>query len=244
MRRGGVTCVVHDDTRFQPGDLVTVIGTRESVGAATIALGRTADEHLEYDRSEIDYRRMFVSNPDVTERPLSQLDLIQRYDAVVTRVRRGDVDLVPDGHFELLLGDRARVLAPKSRMHELEKLFGDSVRHLSEFDVITFGIGITLGLLLGALRLPLPGGGTFSLGIAGGPLVVGLLLGRAGRTGRLVWAPPYGVNLTLRQFGAVLFLGWRRGEGGWRARNDDERRDDVAALRDRRSRQRFRRALG
>jgi putative transport protein len=206
MRRGSVTSVVHDDTRFLPGDLVTVIGTRESVGAATIALGRTADEHLEYDRSEIDYRRMFVSNPDVTERPLSELDLGQRYDAVVTRVRRGDVDLVPDGHFELLLGDRARVLAPKARLHELEKLFGDSFRHLSEVDVITFGIGITLGLLLGAVKVPLPGGGTFSLGIAGGPLVVGLLLGRAGRTGRLVWTPPYGVNLTLRQFGAVLFL--------------------------------------
>jgi putative transport protein len=206
MRRGGVTSVVHDDTRFLRGDLVTVIGTRESVGAATIALGRTADDHLEYDRSEIDYRRMFVSNPDVTERPLRTLDLSQRYDAVVTRVRRGDVDLVPDGSFELLLGDRARVLAPKARMPELEKLFGDSFRHLSEFDVITFGLGIALGLALGALRIPLPGGGTFSLGIAGGPLVVGLLLGRAGRTGRLVWAPPYGVNLTLRQFGAVLFL--------------------------------------
>jgi putative transport protein len=206
VRHGSVTRVVHDETRFFPGDLVTVIGTGADVDAATQALGERAHEHIEYDRSEIDFQRMFVSNPEMTERTLRELQLIQKYDAVITRVRRGDVDLVPDSRFELILGDLVRVVAPKSSMPKLEKLFGDSVRRVSEVDIITFGLGITLGLLLGAIELPTPGGGSFSLGPAGGPLVVGLLLGRIGRTGRLVWAPPYGVNLTLRQFGVVLFL--------------------------------------
>jgi len=206
IRRGGITSVVHDETQFCPGDLVTVIGTEDNVLNAVDALGHPSKTHLEYDRSEVDFRRMFVSNAEVTERPLKELDLIQRYDAVITRVRRGDIDLVPDANFELMLGDRVRVLAAKAEMPKLEKLFGDSVRRLSEIDVITFGLGVTAGLLLGSIELPLPGHDAFSLGLAGGPLVVGLCLGRAGRTGPLVWTPPYGVNLTLRQFGLVLFL--------------------------------------
>jgi putative transport protein len=206
IRRGTVTSVVHDETDFLPGDLVTVVGTEQNVENAIDALGRHARTHLEYDRSEVDFRRMFVSNADVTERPLKELQLIQRYDAVITRVRRGDVDLVPDAEFELILGDRVRVLAATANMPRLERLFGDSYRRLAEIDVITFGLGIALGLLLGAVKVPLPGHTTFSLGPAGGPLVMGLCLGRAGRTGPLVWTPPFGVNLTLRQFGLVLFL--------------------------------------
>lgn len=206
FRRAGVTHVVHDETEFEPGDLVTVIGTRGDVETALGVLGQRSELQLELDRSEVDYRRMFVSNAEVTGRPLRDLHLSQRRDAVITRVRRGDVDLVPDSEFELLLGDRVRVVAPHARMPELAQLFGDSVRRVSEVDVITFGLGIALGLLLGAVPLPSPGGGSFSLGIAGGPLIAGLVLGRLGRTGPLVWSSPYSANLTLRQFGLVLFL--------------------------------------
>jgi putative transport protein len=206
VRRAGLTTVVHDDTQFLPGDLVTVVGTEDDVRNAVDALGHLSETHIEYDRSEVDFRRMFVSNAKVVERPLKELQLIQRYDAVITRVRRGDIDLVPDSDFELILGDRVRVLAAKANMPKLEKLFGDSIRRLSEVDVITFGLGMTAGLVLGSIELPLPGGDRFSLGLAGGPLVAGLCLGRLGRTGPLVWTPPYGVNLTLRQFGLVLFL--------------------------------------
>ena len=105
-----------------------------------------------------------------------------------------------------MLGDRARVVAPVDRIPALERLLGDSARRVAEIDVITFGLGIALGLLLGAVVVPLPGGPRFSLGSAGGPLVVGLVLGRVGRTGPLVWSPPYGANMTLRQLGVVLFL--------------------------------------
>ena len=205
IQRAGQTSVVHDDTQFAVGDLVTLIGSQSDVLAAAAALGQASDAHLERDRSEVDFRRMFVSNPQLTERPLRDLHLIERYDAVVTRVRRGDVDLVPDAGFRLMLGDRARLVAPRSALHALERLFGDSARRLAEVDVISFGLGIALGLLLGAVPIPVPGG-TFSLGLAGGPLLVGLILGRLGRTGPLVWTSPYGANLTLRQFGLVLFL--------------------------------------
>ena len=205
VRRGDLTSVVHDQTLFQGGDLVTLIGAERDVLLAAAALGQVSDAHLERDRSEVDFRRMFVSNPVLTERPLRELHLIESYDAVITRVRRGDVDLVPDGDFRLMLGDRARVVAPRQSIPPLEILFGDSARRVAEVDVITFGLGIALGLLVGAVPLPAPGG-AFSLGLAGGPLLVGLILGRLGRTGPLVWTSPYGANITLRQFGLVLFL--------------------------------------
>jgi putative transport protein len=205
VRRGDLTSVVHDETLFLPGDLVTLIGVQTDVLAAAAALGQVSDAHLERDRSEVDYRRMFVSNPALSERPLRELHLIEKYDAVITRVRRGDVDLVPDGSFRLMLGDRARIVAPRPSIPPLESLFGDSARRVAEVDVITFGLGIALGLLVGAVPLPAPGG-TFSLGLAGGPLLVGLILGRLGRTGPLVWTSPYGANITLRQLGLVLFL--------------------------------------
>lgn len=206
LHRGSITSIVRDDTLFQIGDLVSIIGAQEDVLAAADALGQISAEHLELDRSTITYRRIFVSNPQITERPLASLGLTEKYGAVITRVRRGDVDLAPDDGFELMLGDRARVVAPIDRVPQLEKLLGDSARRIAEIDVITFGLGITMGLLLGAISVPLPGGARFSLGLAGGPLVAGLILGRLGRTRSLVWSLPYGANMTLRQLGVVLFL--------------------------------------
>ena len=91
-------------------------------------------------------------------------------------------------------------------MDEIGAFFGDSYKALAEVDVVTFSLGIALGLLLGMLPLPLPTGASFKLGAAGGPLIVGLVLGRLGRTGPLVWTLPFSANLTLRQLGLVLFL--------------------------------------
>ncbi|KYF91998.1 transporter, partial [Sorangium cellulosum] len=206
MRRGGELSIATDATVFERGDLVCVIGGEDDVRAAALLLGEATAEHLEFDRSLIDYRRMFVSRPGVTERPLRELRLPERFGAIVTRVRRGDVDFLPDDQTELELGDRVRVVAPRERMDEVARYLGDSFKALSEIDIITFSLGIALGLLLGSAPIPLPGGAPLKLGFAGGPLVAGLVLGRVGRTGPLVWTLPYSANLTLRQLGVVMFL--------------------------------------
>ena len=106
----------------------------------------------------------------------------------------------------LELGDRVRVVAPPERMTEIAGFFGDSYRELRELDVLSISVGIALGLLLGAIDVPLPDGGSFALGFAGGPLIVGLALGAVGRTGPVVWQLPHSANLTLRQLGTILFL--------------------------------------
>jgi putative transport protein len=147
-----------------------------------------------------------VSSRETIERRVGELDLHRRFGATITRVRRGDVDILADEETVLEPGDRVRVVAPRERMAEITRFFGDSYRVASELDVLTFGLGIAAGLALGLVPLPLPGGSTFELGIAGGPLLVGLTLGALGRTGPLVWQIPYGANMTLRQMGLVLFL--------------------------------------
>jgi putative transport protein len=202
----GKVSVASGTTVLNVGDVVNLVGTAEHVAAVITALGEELTAPLELDRETLDFRRMFVSNPAVVGRPLQTLRLPEQYDAIVTRVRRGDVDLLPHGKTVLELGDRVRVVTSRANMARLAELFGDSYRRLSEVDVVSLGLGLALGLLLGMIPLPLPGGGSFTLGYAGGPLLVALLLGALERSGPIIWSLPYSANLTLRQFGLTLFL--------------------------------------
>jgi putative transport protein len=205
-REGDELEIPHPSSVLHAGDLVTVIGESGDVAKVVEALGEPAGEDLALDRREIDYRRVFVSNDAMVGRRIADLDLLTRFGAIVTRVRRGDVDRMARPDTVLELGDRIRVVAPRERMAAVSDYFGDSYRKLSEIDVASFSLGIVLGLLLGMIPFPLPGGTTFTLGPAGGPLLVGLLFGALGQTGPFTWQLPYNASLTLRQLGAVLFL--------------------------------------
>jgi putative transport protein len=205
-QRGEEVDIADLSTLLAPGDLLTVVGPTQELDEVTEGLGELSHEPLAHDRSVLDYRRMFVSNPEVVGRRLAELDLPGRFGAVATRLRRGDVDMLAQEHTVLEPGDRIRVLARRDRLDEVSRFFGDSYRAISEIDILSFSLGLALGLLLGAVPIPLPGGVDLKLGFAGGPLVVALVLGWLGRTGRFVWSLPYSANLTLRQAGLVMFL--------------------------------------
>lgn len=198
--------VAEPGRQLHPGDQVTIIGTPGAIADATRLVGHPSPNHLDADRSHLDFRRIFVSDPALVGRHVHELGLTKRFGAVVTRVRRGDTDLLAGGATTLELGDRVRVVAPPERMNEISRYFGDSYRQLGGLNIASLSAGMGIGLLLGAISVPLPGGGHFSLGSAGGPLVVGLLAGARRRSGPLVWQLPAGVNLSLRQMGLVLFL--------------------------------------
>jgi len=179
-------------------------------------LGEISKDEISLDRSKFDSRRIFVSNPRVAGRKLGNLGLFDRFGATVTRVRRGDDDFLPHDDMVLEPGDRVRVVALRERMSEVTAFFGDSYRAVSEIDILSFSVGLALGLLLGLVPIHLPGGITLKLGFAGGPLIVALILGTLERTGNMVWSLPYGANMTLRQTGLVLLLagiGTRAGYG-------------------------------
>lgn len=206
LQRGGRVELVTAKTVFARGDLVTVVGAPEDLGKVSSFLGEVSTEPIDLDRDELDYRRIFVSNSKVVGRRLRDLDLAGRFGAVVTRLRRGDVEFVPHGDTVMEPGDRVRVLTHRDSLPAVSAFFGDSYRALSEIDILAFSLGLGLGLLLGLVPIPLPGGITLRLGLAGGPLLGALVLGARGRTGPMNWTLPYSANLTLRQAGLVLFL--------------------------------------
>ncbi|HHP7239982.1 aspartate:alanine exchanger family transporter [Longibacter sp.] len=198
--------LVEADTVVHPGSVISVVGTKENIAPVIDVLGEPARERLEKRRHEYDFRRIFVSNPDVTGRPLRDLRFLQQVGAIVTRVRRGDVEWLADADTVLEPGDRVRVVARPEDMSLINERFGDSYKALSEVNLFTLSTGIMAGMLIGLIPIPLPGGLEFKLGLAGGPLIAGLILGNAGRTGPLVWYLPYNANLLLRQLGLVLFF--------------------------------------
>ena len=205
-KRAGAVTLANRTSELLYDDVVDVVGVAEDVDEMVTLLGEAVSEQLALDRSTYDFRRVFVSNPTVIGRRLDQLDLPGKFGALVTRVRRGDMELLAMGPTVLEAGDRVRVVALRERMHDVTTFFGDSYRTLSEVDILPFNLGIVLGLLVGAIPIPIPGGEPFHLGIAGGPLLVALVLGTIERTGPLIWNIPYSANLTLRQFGVVIFL--------------------------------------
>lgn len=206
VKHAGKVSLATGQTELNTGDLISLVGTREMLNAATAFLGEERDERLEFDLTQYDKRRFVISAADVPGRRLRELRLMTRFGAVVTRVRRGDVELLPHGDTILSLGDQVRVVAPHNKMDEIATVLGDSYKAVSEIDILTFSLGLALGLALGMLPIPLPGGVTIKLGVAGGPLLVALVLGAIGRSGPMVWELPYSANLTLRQIGLVLFL--------------------------------------
>jgi putative transport protein len=205
LRRAGRLFVPTKYTVLQRGDIVTVVGSRQTIDGAVSFFGARSKEHLEAQRDHVDMRRILVSRREHVACSLADMDLGRRFNAQVTRVRRADRDIVPGDDLRLELGDRLRVVAPADRLPEIAAFFGDSERELAELDYVALTLGLAAGLLLA--RVPLPVFGTrLMLGIAGGPLLVALILGRLERTGSLVWSIPPEANHVLREFGLLLFL--------------------------------------
>ena len=206
LRRDGRTRVTAPGEDLLPGDHVVMVGDPESIKETAPLVGEILDHNLEDDRSDLAFERIVVSNPDVAGRSVCELNVTKRFGAVITRVRRGDLDLLARDDLDLQLGDHVAVVVPTDELDDIAEWLGDSERRVAEVDGMAFGIGLVLGLLLGIVSFPLPGGQGFQLGAAAGPLIVGMLLGALRRTGPLVWTLPAAANLTIRQIGLMLFL--------------------------------------
>lgn len=206
IRHQGKTEIVTPETRLARGDIVVVVGDEDALSRAQHIFGQPIEERIEADRSELDYRRVFVSSEEVVGKRIADLDLPTRLPATITRLRRGDVDIVPTPDTRLEFGDRVRVLGRREDFPAISRFFGDSIKGTAETDFGSVAIGMVLGALVGLLAIPVPGGGAIRLGLAGGPLLVALLLGKLERSGRICWVIPFSANLTLRQIGLLLFL--------------------------------------
>jgi putative transport protein len=206
IKRGAISFLALDSMSLERGDLMTIVGKPPQIEKALSLLGTRSENNLEMDHQQLDVRRIFVSNLDLVGQSLMDLNLPHTMGIIITRIRRGDSDILPNAETTLQFGDRVRVLTGRSELVSASKFFGDSYAAQSEIDILTLGLGVAAGFFLGMIPIPLPGGIILKLGIAGGPLIVALLLGSVNRIGKLVFVMPYSANNTIRQLGLVLFL--------------------------------------
>jgi putative transport protein len=195
------------DLMLEPGDGLLVIAERQdALNEAAARLGKLDPGRIVKDRSALDYIRVFVGKASVVGVPLAQLPLPAGFPVQLLHVRRYDTDIVPAPNLTLEFGDRVGVLMPPDRKAAVRQFFGDSVKAAAEFSYVSLGLGMVLGVLLGLIPIPVPGVGTVTLGIGGGPLIVALIAGKLRRTGPLLWVMPLPANIVLRNFGLALFL--------------------------------------
>lgn len=194
-------------------DLVTVVGPAALVADVAERLGHRSSHALASQRTDLDFRRITVSTPALAGRTIGELALEERFGAVATRVRRGDRDMVAAEDFVVQMGDRIRVTAPSQRLAEVSSHLGDSERGLSDINPIGFALGLAIGVALGLVHVPLPGGG-FTLGAAAGTLLVGLVFGRLVRVGPLVVSMSTSSAASLSTFGMITFLAYAGARAG------------------------------
>lgn len=206
VKKGDEVSIANWDTILNAGDELTLIGDQEDLTLARVKLGPKINSKIPYDRRKYDVNNIFLSNPYVAGKTLASLNLNEKYDAVITRIRRGDTEMVALPKTVLEIGDRVRFVARREDLKSLSKYFGDSYKESNTINIFSFGLGMGLGLLLGLVEFTLSDGVTFKLGYAGGPLIVGLLLGAVRRTGAIVWTLPYGAMVTLKQIGLIFIL--------------------------------------
>ena len=188
-------------------DLVTVVGPRAALDDVAERLGHVSSHDIVEDRHDLDFRRITLSTKALVGHTVGELQLDAKFGATVSRVRRGDVDLVAHDTFVLAMGDRLRVIAPRERMPEVGAYLGDSDRGMSDINVGGLALGLAVGMAIGLVHVPTPGGG-FTIGAAAGTLMVGLVFGRVGRVGPVITSMSNGAAHALSALGMVTFLAY------------------------------------
>ena len=206
---GGIT-MADAETVIHPGDMLWVICQAEDEEAIVAFLGHRVEMTDEdwgnnTPNAELISRRILITKSSINGKKFSDLRLRTRYGITITRVNRAGMDLIPYQGLELQVGDRVMVVGPAEAVAKVADVLGNSLKKLDHPNLITIFVGIALGVLLGSiplLNVPQP----VKLGLAGGPLIVAILIGRFGTHFHLVTYTTASANLMLREIGIALFL--------------------------------------
>lgn len=199
--------IARADTVLNVGDVMVVVGTPRAVNQFRMIVGRPSEEDLTRIQGPITYARVVVTRQDCVGKTLRQLALNHRHNVTVTRLTRADMELPVTADLRLQYGDMLQLVGTKEDLDRAAQLLGNAVQELNHTRLVPMFVGIALGILAGtwAVRLgdmPAP----VRLGLAGGPLLIAIVLSRIGKLGPLLWYMPVNANLLLRELGIVLFL--------------------------------------
>jgi putative transport protein len=207
VRDGKGTVVATDPMVIHRDDRMLVVGTPAGLEQFQRVVGERSDEDLFLEESGITYRRVVVTERSALGKTIHELDLDERFQVAVTRVTRADLEITAVPNLRLQFGDQLLIVGHEKDLDKAANAVGNSLKELSATHFIPFFIGIVLGVALGTVPIAFPGvPQPVRLGLAGGPLIVALVLARIGRIGPHVWHMPTNTNLAFREFGIALFF--------------------------------------
>ncbi|ROG23886.1 putative transporter [Klebsiella pneumoniae] len=207
LKRGELLMVPAPGTLIQAGDLLHLVGRPEDLHNAQLVIGQEVATSLSTRGTDLKVERVVVTNEKVLGKKIRDLHVKQRYDVVISRLYRAGVELVASSSASLQFGDILNLVGRPEAIDAVAAELGNAQQKLQQVQMLPVFIGIGLGVLLGSIPLFIPGfPAALKLGLAGGPLIMALILGRIGSIGKLYWFMPPSANLALRELGIVLFL--------------------------------------
>lgn len=211
MHNDGSITIADGDSVLKVGDRLRLICSPEDTEAIVAFLGQRIEMSVEewgagqLSQKQLVSRRIIITKPEINGKRLSDLHLRTKYGINITRINRSGIDLIPYQGMELQMGDRVMAVGNETAIEQVAGVLGNSLKKLREPQLLTIFLGIALGVLLGSIPLmniPQP----VKLGLAGGPLIVAILIGRFGPHFHLVTYTTMSANLMLREVGLALFL--------------------------------------
>ena len=199
--------LVNSETILHIGDQILVISNPKDIEAITVFFGKQIDMKWENEDTNLVSRRILITKPELNGKTLSQLRIRRNFGASITRINRSGVDLVAAPNLQLQMGDRVTVVGSELAVSHAEQVLGNSLQRLNPPNLIPIVIGIALGCVLGSIPFMLPGiPQPLKLGLAGGPLIVSILISRFGPHYKLITYTTMSANLMVREIGIALFL--------------------------------------
>ena len=211
MNKEGVVSIGDGESHLMVGDRLLVICAPEDREAVVAFLGQEVDMSkgewgaAQESQAQLVSRRIIITKPEINGKKFSDLRLRTKYGINITRVNRAGIDIIPYQGMELQMGDRVMVVGNEEAIEQVAKVLGNSLKKLREPQLLTIFLGIALGVLFGSIPLmniPQP----VKLGLAGGPLIIAILIGRFGPHFHLVTYTTMSANLMLREVGLAMFL--------------------------------------
>ncbi len=205
--RNGNYLLATGDIKIQEGDVIYGVSEQKSLENLRIKLGEVTIRERRNISGSMDLINVLVTNRKMAGKTIKQIGIFRRYEASITRIYRAGMEILPTSHTTLELGDTVKIIGETKVLEDVKNELGNSIRELSIPNIVPMFIGIFLGIIVGSIPIAIPGMPVpAKLGIAGGPLLIALILGHKGRIGKLNFYMTYGANLMLREFGIVLFL--------------------------------------
>jgi putative transport protein len=204
---GGMVAAALPETKLHVGDLIMAVGTQAHLEQFRRVIGSVSEENLMKAPGSVTYRRVVVTNKRMLGKTVRELGLEHFHNVAVTRVSRGDCIFTALPDLRLQFGDTLQLVGDEESLNAATRTLGNAIQMLQETKFASIFAGILLGVLLGLYPFQIAGlPAPVRLGLAGGPLVMAILLSHLGRLGPMVMHMPLNANRALRELGIILFL--------------------------------------